>query len=328
MQHSTWLRASFASFGLEYEPRMLVLGDLDDADAIAALGVRRDRLRRLEFIAVRELSEPLGLLATGPEALEELAEAAINLFEPLVLLRVPRTSPFVPGLRRVAKRRAIIQVRESLPYSYIDFDAGWSDPESRVSGSRRSDLRRKRRAAEKLGPVVVEDLRPTPDELEPLLADVLRIEASGWKGRAGTALARDERRWDFYRRYLHEASGAGLIRVFFLRVGDRRVAMQVHAEFTHRLWQIKVGYDEAFRRISPGMLLTLEIIRAGAAEDLDGLEFLGSVEPWTTTWSPNLREFVTIRLYPLSIGRLTAARSAASLAVDAVDVAVRRLRSR
>jgi CelD/BcsL family acetyltransferase involved in cellulose biosynthesis len=326
MQHSTWLRSSFASFGIEYEPRVLVHGSLDEAAGIAALGARRDRLQRLELVAVRELHEPIGLLATGTAALEGLAEAAVELVEPMVLLRVPRNSPFLLALRRVAKRRAIVQVSESLPYSYIDFDTDWRDPESRVSRARRSDLRRKRRAAEKLGSVVIEDVRPTPNELEPLLAEALRIEASGWKGRAGTALARDERRWDFYRRYLREASGAGLIRFFFLRVGDRRVAMQIHAEFASRLWQIKVGYDETFRRVSPGMLLTLEIIRVSASEDLEGFEFLGSVEPWTTTWTSTVREFVTLRLYPLTIRHRAGARSAASLTVDAVDVAFRRVR--
>jgi CelD/BcsL family acetyltransferase involved in cellulose biosynthesis len=211
----------------------------------------------------------------------------------------------------------IVHARGSVAYSYVDLDPGWTEPESRVSASRRSDLRRKRRAAEKLGRLELEEHKPAPDELDSLLDAALRIEASSWKGRTGTALVHDPSREAFYRLYLRLASADRLVRIFFLRVGERRVAMQVYADYARRLWQLKVGYDEAFARVSPGMLLTREVLCTAASEGYDGLEFLGAVAPWTQAWSRTLREFMAVRFYPSDLRRLGVLRSLATLWVDA-----------
>ena len=326
MQHSSWIRAWLGSFEPAYEPRIVVVGPVEQPRAIAPLVARRGRLARLELISVRELGEPVGVLSDGDsESLAEVGRALIELGEPLILQRLAARSLLVTALRS-QRARALVQERPSVAYSYVDLDRSWVEPDARVSARRRADLRRKHRAAEKLGPLALEDSKPTPEELDPLLEEALRIEASGWKGRAGTALVHDRARAAFYRAYLRFAAAEGLVRIFFLRVGDRRVATQVYAEYARRLWQIKVGYDEAFARISPGMLLTREIIGAAARDGLDGLEFLGAVAPWTQTWSPTVREFVTVRVYPRGLRRLGALRGLASVWVDAREAWERRRR--
>jgi CelD/BcsL family acetyltransferase involved in cellulose biosynthesis len=313
MQHSAWLRAWLASFQAAYDPCVVVVGPIERPRAIAPLAVPRAGSGRLEWMSVRELGEPVGALSNGdPQSVAELGHALIELGEPLLLQRLRAHSALASALRSQASRRAIVYERPSNPYSYVDLDLSWAEPEAHVSTSRRKDLRRKRRAAEKLGPLVFEEFKATPRDVDSLLDEALRIEASGWKGRAGTALVHDRERAAFYRVYLRHAAVGGFVRIFFLRIGDRRVAMQVHAEFAKRLWQIKVGYDDAFARVSPGMLLTLEIIGAAAREGLEGLEFLGSVEPWTSTWSPSLRTFATVRVYPIG-----AMHSLAALCTDA-----------
>jgi len=316
-QHSSWIRAWLGSFEPAYDVRIVVVGPVDQPRAVAPLVTRRKGLGRLELISVRELGEPVGVLSDGdPRSLADVGRALIELGEPLLLQRLTAQSPLVAALRS-SPARALILERPSVPYSYIDLDPSWAEPDARVSARRRGDLRRKHRAAEKLGPLTLEDCKPAPAELDPLLEEALRIEASGWKGRAGTALVHDRARAAFYRSYLRFAAADGLVRIFFLRVGDRRVATQVYAEFARRLWQIKIGYDEAFARVSPGMLLSREVIGAAARDGLDGLEFLGAVEPWTQTWSPTVRRFLTVRVYPLGLRRLGALRGLATVWVDA-----------
>jgi CelD/BcsL family acetyltransferase involved in cellulose biosynthesis len=328
MQHSSWIRAWLETFEPAYEAHIVVAGPLEQPRAIAPLVARRGRLGRLELISVRELGEPVGVLSDGDsESLAEVGRALIELGEPLILQRLAAQSPLVAALRS-QPARTLVRERPSVPYSYVDLDRSWAEQEGRVSARRRADLRRKRRAAEKLGPLALEDCRPAPGELEPLLEEALRIEASGWKGRAGTALVHDRARAAFYRAYLRFAAAEGLVRIFFLRVGDRRVAVQVYAEYARRLWQIKVGYDEAFARISPGMLLTREVVGAAARDGLDGLEFLGAVAPWTQTWSPTVRRFVTVRVYPLGLRRLGVLRGLATVWVDAREAWHRRRQAR
>src|SRR5439155_13822651 len=115
-----------------------------------------------------------------------------------------------------------------------------------------------------------------PGELDRLLDEVFRVEAAGWKGREGTALANDSVRGMFYRRYAAAACRQGILRLCFLRIGDRVAAVQLGVESEGRFWLHKIGYDEAFAKCSPGMLLLRDTIRYAASRSLRSYEFLGA----------------------------------------------------
>ncbi len=52
------------------------------------------------------------------------------------------------------------------------------------------------------------------------------------------------------------------LRIAFLRIAGRPVAMQIAVERAQRLWLLKIGYDEEYARCSPGQLLMLEVAAA------------------------------------------------------------------
>src|SRR3989449_7294507 len=56
------------------------------------------------------------------------------------------------------------------------------------------------------------------------LDELFRVESTGWKGRHGTALASDLSRGAFYRRYAAAASRTGVLRLCYLRIGERTAA--------------------------------------------------------------------------------------------------------
>ncbi len=60
--------------------------------------------------------------------------------------------------------------------------------------------------------------------------------------------------------------------------------MQIMVEEHGALWLLKIGFDEAFARVSPGNLLLMEVIRHAAANGLERVEFLGKDAPWTAAW--------------------------------------------
>jgi CelD/BcsL family acetyltransferase involved in cellulose biosynthesis len=101
-----------------------------------------------------------------------------------------------------------------------------------------------------------------PDDAEVVsgVAKFLELEAGGWKGRAGTAVAQHPRHlaflWDAVRT-LHEA---GRLQVWRLFAGDTCVAAQLNIVVAPVVFSFKAAYDDAFSRFSPGTILLAEIL--------------------------------------------------------------------
>ena len=165
-------------------------------------------------------------------------------------------------------------------------------------------------------------LVPSLLELPALLEEAWAVEAAGWKGVNGSALARDARRGDFFRRYAVAACRKGILRLCFMRIGGHTAAMQLATECGGRFWLFKIGYDEQFARCSPGQLLMLHTVRYAALRGLHSYEFLGTTAPWTDVWTPSVREYVAVRAYPMT------ARGIAAFSMDAARFGWRRLKGR
>jgi CelD/BcsL family acetyltransferase involved in cellulose biosynthesis len=258
------------------------------------------------------------LLFSDPVALQSLANALVKLGSPLFLDRIPADSPTVAAIQEAYRGRGLVLLRSAQPYPRILLHQGWRKPESQLNSGRRSDLRRAVRNAEKIGPVSYQILSPTPSQLGPILDEALEVEAANWKGSEGSAISSDKFRGQFYRHYAASASAAGTLRLCFLRVGSKAVAMQFALECARGFWLLKIGYREEFARCSPGMLLIAETIRYAASKDLVSYEFLGNADNWTRIWTQDEIQTVTIRAYPFRI------RGIAALAADAFQSALRR----
>jgi CelD/BcsL family acetyltransferase involved in cellulose biosynthesis len=86
----------------------------------------------------------------------------------------------------------------------------------------------------------------------------LRLEASGWKGRQGTAIASDPRHAELLRRWSAALEIEHRLQVLFLEADGLPIAVQVNVVDGDGLFAFKVAYDERFARRSPGALLELE----------------------------------------------------------------------
>lgn len=95
----------------------------------------------------------------------------------------------------------------------------------------------------------------------------LALEASGWKGRLGSALGCTERSRTFFRRAACGAARGGHLEFVALRVGKGTVAMQCTFLSGSGAFAFKIAFDEAYSRYSPGMLLELETLERFHAQD-------------------------------------------------------------
>lgn len=308
MQTFAWTAASEAVDGERYPLVSFVLGGRDDPRAIAAL---RCVSRRPTELVLTAHGEPLDFLYKDKVSLAALCDNLVRFRVPLKLMRVFSSSPTVDRLSQAYAGNGLF-VRPAGSCPAIKLDDFWLEPEKRFNSGRRSDIRRARRRAVALGSVTFELLTPRPGQVSELLDAAFAVEAAGWKGKAGTALVADRRQGEFFRRWAPLAAKDRSLRMAFMRVDGRPIAMHIAAELGNRLWLLKIGYDEQAAHCSPGHLLMLEVVKSAAERGLAYVEFLGGSEPWTELWATEQRPCTRIAAFPFTPG------SALILVKDAV----------
>src|SRR5262245_44233 len=217
-QHEVWTGACTESFrpGERLARFTTERPDSPAMNATAALVELAEPWPRLEFLGMRELGEPMDLLAADAEALDELCRQLARYGRPVFLSRIPAHSPTPAAAKRAFRWPGRVFVRPATGYPTIALDPSWREPERHLNAGRRSDMRRARRRAEQRGPMTFEMHAPSPAKLGPLFDAVLAIEAAGWKGRERTAMAIDPVRGPFFRRYAERASALGVLRLALL----------------------------------------------------------------------------------------------------------------
>lgn len=140
-----------------------------------------------------------------------------------------------------------------------------------VSGAGRKKLRKQSRVlAEALGaPLTVADRSSEPAAVEAFLD----LEAAGWKGEQGTALASRPSDAAFFRAACAGFAASGMLELLALEVDGRTVAMQCNFIDGREGFGFKVAYDPSLERFSPGSVLEVEAIgrfhRATAPDRID-----------------------------------------------------------
>lgn len=184
-------------------------------------------------VAARESSFlGLPLLATSDPVAGALAAAAAE-----------------SGLRRVCLRtydRAFLRRREE-PKQYVALR-----PKHRREFRRLGD-----RLCERLeAPLEVRDEADSDAAID----DFLRLEASGWKGRHGTAFASLDGHARFFRKLCHGFRELGRLQLLVLRADGRPLAAKCNLRGGEGLFCFKIAFDEQLARFSPGIQLELRNI--------------------------------------------------------------------
>jgi CelD/BcsL family acetyltransferase involved in cellulose biosynthesis len=201
---------------------------------------------------------------------------------------------------------------------YLRLRRGASAFQRSLSHNLRHDVERRFRRLYGTGAVSVEVVEGG-DRVEPALAEAFLVEQAGWKGARHTAIASRRDTTRFYSEVARWAAPLGWLRLAFLRLDGRAIAAQFDLELRPRYYSLKIGYDAAHERFSPGKLLAYTMVSRAAALDLEAYELLGTDEPWKHRWTHDVRERIALRAFsPRPQGLL-----AWSLAAHAVPVARR-----
>ena len=122
------------------------------------------------------------------------------------------------------------------------------------------ELRRQRHRLAEHGDVSFEVARQ-PREVAAALETFLTLEASGWKGKRGTALIQHDGDATFIRRATVGLAENGQCEIVTLRAGDTAIAAGIVPRHQGRAFFFKLGIDETYAKYSPGVQLTLDLTR-------------------------------------------------------------------
>lgn len=129
--------------------------------------------------------------------------------------------------------------------------------EGAMSAKKRKELRRQHNRLAEEGALAFERVEDDTG-VTAWTAEFLALEAAGWKGKAGSALASSPDTRVMFEQALAGAAAAGRLERLALRLDGRAIAMLANFVTPPGAYSYKTAFDEAYARFSPGMLLQLE----------------------------------------------------------------------
>jgi CelD/BcsL family acetyltransferase involved in cellulose biosynthesis len=141
--------------------------------------------------------------------------------------------------------------------------AGYLD--DAIGAKKRKELRRQRKRLGDMGQVSSSNVGDA-SAIAPALDDFFRLEADGWKGRAGTAARDHANIAGFMTAAATALAGEGKASVARLAMDARAIAAMIvlrsGAVNEATAWAWKIAYDERYARFSPGVQILLDVTQA------------------------------------------------------------------
>lgn len=177
----------------------------------------------------------------------------------LHLAAMPLEGALADALRAVGveqgRRVALVHREErAMLASPLDADAYLVQA---LNGKKRKELRRQHTRLAEQGVLTVVR-RDDEAGLASWIERFLALEAQGWKGRAGSALASAPQTAGLFRAALSDAGRRGRLQRLSLELDGEPIAMLANLIALPGAFSFKTAFDERFARFSPGVLLQLE----------------------------------------------------------------------
>lgn len=302
--------------------RCLALTDGRRVRAICALQPRSDRplgpLLRVWGVLWHVHGLQADVLCADDEARRALIPAVVDHLsrkpegrQLLLLGSAPAGSALWHGLRGL--RPATYRVEPKQSVNVLDCSMPFTELRGALSKSFRHKLNTAANRLAKLSDVRFAAVTTATGDLEAELEAFLDVEASGWKGDGGTgtAIRCSRQKTAFFRDLAVNLRGdADYAEVSALYAEGRCLASSFCTRTGDTYSCLKIGYDEAFGRVSPGQILVENMVRR-CCED-PGIKRLDMVSDatWVRGWRPDT---VPLQLAYVTIARAPAAPLVAAL---------------
>lgn len=292
-----WYEAWWKAFGGGGELAVCTVWDGRELAGVLPLRVEGRRVKGF----ANGHSGMLRPLARDEEAMEALVAAAFaRRAREVDLQMLSATDPTLPLLEAAARRASMRPYAEPGFVSPLVDTSGDLDAWRKASNSSwKKRLARYRRKMQRDHDAELEIVAvPDPDRLDAWLGEGFRIEQSGWKGESGTAILSAPQTELFYREVARRFHGRGELRLSRIALEGEAVAFSFCIQAGGSLYSLKVGYDERWRKLVPGLVMQLSIIERCFELGLDAYELLGETSDWKQKVATDSRSHTNLRVFP------------------------------
>jgi CelD/BcsL family acetyltransferase involved in cellulose biosynthesis len=236
-------------------------------------------------------------------ALDMLAAALNKRTRPLfwfdrVAYDEPHWLRFQEALRRAGR---LVSRRAAYRTAQIEIGDDFEAYEAKLSASHRRNCRSRAKALERAGglnDLVCADGEPA--QIDELVRRGFEVEDRSWKGAAGTSVLKAPGMLEFYQEEARLAAEMGHLDLSFLEHQGRPIAFAYTFQAKGTYFEVKLGYDDEFKKSGPGhLLLQRKLRRLFADPQAKLLDCRGPLIPWIRNWTDRSYE----------VGRLVAAPS-------------------
>ena len=209
------------------------------------------------------------LTASGlPHLSAELGASALLSFinsqtKPILFGAIPTHGSFIETLKKQSGNFKIIETWQRAALKPTGKFEDWL--QINFDQKRRKEFKRLRNRLNEQGNMVTEILQQGEDT-KPFVDDLLMLEAKGWKGVKGTAIATNLKLKTALEEACINLHQSNKLRFWSLKLDGRAIASLFAIVEGDQAWLGKIAYDEDFAKYSPGVQIILDCTESFFAE--------------------------------------------------------------
>jgi CelD/BcsL family acetyltransferase involved in cellulose biosynthesis len=219
---------------------------------------------------------------------------------------LPDDSPWVTEFAQAFQQRSLHCDRHPThPSPYLRLPGSYDDLRKSLKKSLRQNLTRKLNMAEREG-VVFERVTGAAVRAEHF-HEAREVERRSWKGRQGIGIFVDEPHLSLHVGLLDDNPPFD-VDLLFLRIGGKAIAFQYGFLLGNRYYAYNTSYDEAFQRLSPGMLAINSLLQELIPAGIEVFDFLVGEDSYKRDWTSDARGLEGFTVFQNSLAGQLACR--------------------
>lgn len=307
-----WYKAWWQYFSKDKEMRLLVVHTSGDSQAlVAVLPLMFDAGERVRkgSIWANTHSFRVGILCHR-EHLEALGEFTRYLgnsrdWEGLRIPYLHSTLLVHEAFKKYLDRDKLKYISTAgMQSPWLEVEGAFQDQMKALSRSRRETLNRKKRKMLNKSGGTVEITVGNVADIEQRLEHCWDISRNTWKERKGSSIASDKQRMAFYEA-IAQSPREWLV-LGLLYIDGKPVAFEYNLLHKGTIYNLKLGFNEDFAKLSPGIVLRLSLLEWVYENNVEKYDYMGNTADYKTMFSTDIIKHEDLCIFGKTLGCLTS----------------------